>query len=88
MDKHKALTTAEREELFALAEANDLMGGPSFLLRRHWHESGYGSLVRRGLVDWGLPPSGFSGDFAGVSITPAGRAALSALSSSPLGKGE
>ncbi|MCG8271618.1 hypothetical protein MIC97_08895 [Aquamicrobium sp. NLF2-7] len=70
------LTEAQREELFALKETNDLVG-PSFLMRHHWHESGYQTLVRRGLVVWGDPPEGFDKRmFAGVEITEAGRAAL------------
>lgn len=70
------LTKAQREELFALKETNDVVG-QSFLMRRHWHESGYSSLVRRGLVAWGDPPAGFDKRmFAGVEITEAGREAL------------
>lgn len=70
------LTEAQREELFALKETNDVVG-QSFLMRRHWHESGYRTLVRRGLVSWGDPPKGVNKHmFAGVEITDAGRAAL------------
>ena len=70
------LSEAQREELFALKETNDVVGR-SFLMRRHWHVSGYRTLVRRGLVSWGDPPKGFNKRmFAGVEITPAGRAAL------------
>lgn len=72
-----ALTERDREELSALAEANDALGGPSFIARRHWHESNYRQLVRDGLVTWEDPPDGFDKlRFAGIHITPAGRAAL------------
>lgn len=70
------LTEAQREELFALKETNDIVG-KSFLMRSHWHETGYSSLVRRGLVAWGDPPAGFDKRmFAGVTITAAGREVL------------
>lgn len=70
------LTEAQREELLALKETNDLVG-PSFLMRKHWHETGYASLVRSGLVTWGDPPVGFDKRiFAGVTITAAGREAI------------
>lgn len=70
------LTAEQWEELAALQETNDIVG-KSFLMRSHWHKTGYGSLVRRGLVAWGDPPAGFDKRvFAGVEITPAGRRAL------------
>lgn len=71
------LTNTEREELYALREVNDVTKRPSFIMRFHWHESGYASLVRRGLVKWGNPPKGFDKrKFAGTRITKAGRAIL------------
>jgi hypothetical protein len=73
----KALTDEQREELSALASINKALGRKSFIARRHWHESGYASLVRRGFVRWTSPPKGFDKKrFAGTHITPAGRAAL------------
>jgi len=72
------LTSEERAELSALAKFNDAVSGPSFIMRRHWRGD-IGRLARRGLVKWGDPPKGFTKTkFAGVEITPAGRAALEA----------
>lgn len=68
------LTDWQREELSALKETNAAVG-MSFIHRSNWPE--YRSLVRRRLVTWGDPPKGFAKcRFAGVCITPAGRAAL------------
>lgn len=68
------LTDEERAELSALAHVNDIMKGPSFLLRGHWRWSGYGRFVRNGLVLWGDPPDGFDRrQFAGTTITDKGR---------------
>ncbi len=70
------LTNEEIAELRALAKTNDVVG-TSFLMRCHWHQSGYQKFARRGLVTWGDPPPGFDKRrFAGVTITLAGRSAL------------
>jgi len=72
------MTKEDREELSALAEVNDKLNRPSFILRSYWHD-GYARYVRRGLVLWGHPPDGFDPKrFAGITITPAGRRAIEA----------
>lgn len=77
MTSARKLTAEELEELDALAQINDVLKGPSFIMRNHWH-SLYQPLVRRGFVKWGPPPKGFNPrKFAGTTITDAGRAALS-----------
>jgi hypothetical protein len=74
------LTKAERAELDALREMNDVLNRPSFLMRCHWHESGYRKFARAGLVVWGDAPEGFDNRrFAGAMITDAGRKALAEL---------
>lgn len=74
------LTPEHLEELDALKETNEALNGPSFIARHHWHESDYRLLVRRGLVQWGDPPSGFDKRrFAGTLITPAGLSALRSM---------
>ena len=73
------LSTADIDELDALAETWQATGRPTPLLRRHWHESNYRSLVRQGLVHWGAPPEGFSPRrWAGARITIFGRLTLAA----------
>lgn len=70
------LTKAQRGELQALSEVNAVVG-KSFIMRCHWHESGYRGLVRAGLVEWGDPPASFDKKrYAGTQITQAGRDAL------------
>lgn len=70
------LTEAQRAELQALARFNDRLGGPFFTMRCNYRGS-YARFVRRGLIAWTDPPAGFSRRmFAGVEITPAGRAAI------------
>lgn len=71
------LTDEERDELAALARFNAALRGPIFTDRSNWHGA-LGRLARRKLLTWGNPPSGFTkSKFAGIEITPAGRAALS-----------
>lgn len=70
------LTEAQREELFALKETNDLVG-PSFLMRHHWHESGYQTLVRRGLVVWETRPKALISACSQASRSPKQAAPLS-----------
>lgn len=80
----RKLSAADFEELDALREMNDAVKGPSFLMRKHWHETGYRRFARAGLVKWGDPPKGFTRKiFAGVTITDAGRAALAASRGKP-----
>lgn len=68
------------EELRSLREVNMVLGGPTFIQRRHWVDSQYNLLCSRGLVEWGEPPQGFDDNqFAGVEITKAGRAFLDQL---------
>jgi hypothetical protein len=72
------LTAADHKELDALRHFNDVLSGAAFMPRRAWRESGYCRYVRAGLVEWGDPPEGFDPRrFAGATITPAGRSALS-----------
>jgi hypothetical protein len=73
------LSNEDLAELHAVREVNDATGGkPAFIMRHHWHESGYARLVRRGLIQWGDPPQGFDRRrFAGTTITDEGRKALS-----------
>ena len=72
------LSEGQIAELEALRQNNDALKGPSFIMRFHWRESGYCTLVRRGLVKWGAPPAGFDPKrFAGTEITEAGCKALS-----------
>lgn len=74
-----SLTTNDIEELAALSETNEAIKGPTFIMRKHWHESNYRSLVQQGLVQWGDPPAGFSKSrFAGIHITVFGKLALDA----------
>lgn len=73
------LTAEDIDELEALSEMNRATGKPSFVLRRHWHESNYRSLVQQGLVEWGDPPEGFSWRrWAGATITVLGSLTLAA----------
>ena len=65
------------EELAALKYVNDTVGGPSFIAKIHWEQSGYKYLVEAGFVKWGDPPKGFGAErFAGTTITKKGREAL------------
>jgi len=76
------LTEYDREELTALLAVNTALNGPSFIMRGHWRR-GYASLAKRGFVKWGPPPLGFNPrKFAGTTITPAGRLAISGKSDS------
>ena len=65
------------EELETLRHVNDALGGPSFIDKIHWEQSGYKYLVEAGFVEWGDPPKGFDAErFAGTMITEKGRKAL------------
>ncbi len=68
----RKLTAEHIEELDALAAINLAIGGPTFISRCQWVPM-YRALVRKGLVKWGDPPSGFTKTrFAGAEITQIG----------------
>lgn len=83
------LTASAINELDALRWFNDSGSEPSPLLRRHWHESDYRTLVRKGLVCWTEPPRPFSPSrWAGATITQAGRQALDAIAAAARESGD
>ena len=76
---NRELSAEQLEELDALRLTNDAIGGPSFLRRSFYRDPVVGPLVRCGFIAWGQPPEGFRpSQYAGVTITDKGRAALRA----------
>lgn len=69
------LTSEQSDELLALRAANDALKGPSF--QHICNHDFYRPLAAAGLVEIGGAPKGFDpAKFIGVTITEAGRAAL------------
>jgi len=70
------LTDEQRDELAALAKTNDALGHASF--QHKLNRDFYTPLADAGFVEIVHPPQGFGRDaFFGVTITDAGRAAIS-----------